>query len=172
MPGFCNGLVVSSTPFDVIYPFLSVSLDLDIEKEPDEDCLSYLQSFIQPLQYPILGFKNRRAMLGSAINLYSASAQNDADLINHVWSVRFGRDHDGLGSSYFGFSSGGDSDGDPYLLKDEEMSCSDRFAAQMLAGRGQSKRCTLADHLLDCPVDNLSVLQNTFASRTEILLPT
>ncbi|GIJ99724.1 hypothetical protein Aspvir_003726 [Aspergillus viridinutans] len=159
---FCNGLVTYKevfvySPFDVMYPFLPVSLSLDIEKKPEEDCLCYLQSFVKPLQYPIPGFRSRRAMLGSAINLYSASAQNDADLIDHVWGVRFGQDPDD--DSYLGFYTGDDRGGDPYLLKDEEMSCSDRFATHMLPGQCQSKRCTLADHLLDCPVDNLSVLQ-------------
>jgi hypothetical protein len=95
-------------------------------------------------------------MLGSAVTCYSASAQNDADLIDHVWSVRFGEDDE-----YFslGFDTGERKVGDPYLLKDEEMSCSDRFAARMLPGQWGSKGCTLADHLLDCPADNLSVLQ-------------
>jgi hypothetical protein len=157
---FCNGLVTYKEvflypTFGTMYPFLPVSLSLDIEKEPDDLCLSYLQSFVKPLQYPIPGFRSRRAMIGSAVTCYSGSAQNDADLIDHVWSLRFGEDQKGFS---LGFMAGlGQKIGDPYLLKDEEMSCSDRFAARMLPG--QSKGCTLADHLLDCPVDNLSVLQ-------------
>ncbi|KAF7133594.1 hypothetical protein CNMCM5793_004723 [Aspergillus hiratsukae] len=159
---FCNGLVTYKEVFiyptfdAAMYPFLPVSLSLDIEKEPDDLCLGYLQSFVKPLQYPIPGFRSRRAMIGSAVTCYSASAQNDADLIDHVWSVRFGEDHEERFSFGFGL---GQKIGDPYLLKDEEMSCSDRFAERMLPGQGRSKGCTLADHLLDCPVDNLSVLQ-------------
>ncbi|RHZ46517.1 uncharacterized protein CDV56_104496 [Aspergillus thermomutatus] len=165
---FCNGLVTYKEvflypTFDVMYPFLPVSLSLEIEKEPDDHCVSYLQSFVKPLQYPIPGFRSRRAMLGSAITLYSGCAQNDADLIDHVWSVRFGEDPDE--SFSLGFHLGGPKIGDPYLLKDEEMSCSDRFAAGMLPGSGQSKGCTLADNLLDCPVDNLSVLQTHLLRR-------
>ncbi|KAL5048762.1 hypothetical protein BDW71DRAFT_205448 [Aspergillus fruticulosus] len=53
--------------------------------------------------------------------------------------------------------------GDPYLLKDEEMSCSDRFAASNLPSSrlqpNADRRCSLADPLLDYTVDNLSALQ-------------
>ncbi|KAL2793997.1 hypothetical protein BJX66DRAFT_215854 [Aspergillus keveii] len=158
---FCNGLLDYDSyyhpMFRTMYPFIPVSLSLDVEREPDERCLSYLQSFVKPLQYPIPGFRSQRAMIGSAVTMYSSYAQNDADLIDHVYSVRFGRDRENGYSLGFGFSK--PLGGDPYLLKDEEMSCSDRFAAAHLPGSSGGKRCTLADHVLDCPVDNLSILQ-------------
>ncbi|KAL4882662.1 hypothetical protein BJY04DRAFT_217155 [Aspergillus karnatakaensis] len=156
---FCNGLLsydnFTDPVFNAMYPFIPVSLAADIEKEPDDMSLSYLQSFVKPLQYPIPG-SSKRAMLGSAVTMYSSYAQNDADLIDHVYSVRFGSD------STDGFSLGfGDESpaADHYLLKDEEMSCSDRFAAVFKQESSDRGSCTLADHLLDCPVDNLSVLQ-------------
>ncbi|KAL3446891.1 hypothetical protein BJX65DRAFT_308516 [Aspergillus insuetus] len=158
---FCNGLLDYDSyyhpMFRTIYPFIPVSLSLDVEREPDERCLSYLQSFVKPLQYPIPGFRSQRAMIGSAVTMYSSYAQNDADLIDHVYSVRFGRDRENGYSLGFSFSK--PLGGDPYLLKDEEMSCSDRFAAAHMPGSSGGKRCTLADHVLDCPVDNLSILQ-------------
>ncbi|KAL2830608.1 hypothetical protein BDW59DRAFT_19247 [Aspergillus cavernicola] len=157
---FCNGLLNYDKyyypMFNAVYPFIPVSLSPEIEQEPDDRCLSYLQSFVKPLQYPIPG-SSQRAMIGSAVTMYSSYAQNDADLIDHVYSVRFGVEQGD------GFSLGlrlSNSGGDPYLLKDEEMSCSDRFAAEQSPGQaGQNHSCSLADHLLDCPVDNLSVLQ-------------
>ncbi|KAL4955453.1 hypothetical protein BDW69DRAFT_160758 [Aspergillus filifer] len=154
---FCNGLLEYDSYtypiFNSIYPFIPVSLSPEIQQEPDDRCLSYLQSFVRPLQYPIPG-SSKRAMLGSAVTMYSSYAQNDADMIDHVYGVRFGRDD--------GFSLGftmGEKDGDPYLLKDEEMSCSDRFASMYSSDRvGPVPSCSMADHLLDCPIDNLSIL--------------
>ncbi|KAJ0424933.1 hypothetical protein BJY00DRAFT_308822 [Aspergillus carlsbadensis] len=158
---FCNGLLDYDSyyhpVFSTMYPFIPVSLSLDVGREPDERPLSYLQSFVKPLRYPIPGFRSQRAMIGSAVTMYSSYAQNDADLIDHVHSVRFGRDRENEFSLGFNFSK--PLGGDPYLLKDEEMSCSDRFAAAHLPGSLGVKRCTLADHVLDCPVDNLSILQ-------------
>ncbi|KAL4741115.1 hypothetical protein BDV11DRAFT_168476 [Aspergillus similis] len=149
---FCNGLLNYESYyhplFDYIYPFIPVALSPDIKKKVDEGCVSYLQSFVRPLRYPIPG-SSSRAMLGSALTMYSSYAQNDADLIDHVYSARF----------FLRNKRGGD----PYLLKDEEMSCSDRFAASNLPSSrlppNADRQCTLADHLLDYPVDNLSVLQ-------------
>ncbi|RDW78984.1 uncharacterized protein DSM5745_05836 [Aspergillus mulundensis] len=156
---FCNGLLNYDSyyyrMFDSVYPFIPVDLSPEIEKKADDGCLSYLQSFVKPLKYPVPG-SSQRAMLGSAVTMYSSYAQNDADLIDHVYSVRFGRDHTDGFSLGFNLSKG--IGGDEYLLKDEEMSCSDRFAASNLpSNKGQA--CSLADHLLDCPVDNLSVIQ-------------
>ncbi|KAL2819824.1 hypothetical protein BJX63DRAFT_363323 [Aspergillus granulosus] len=158
---FCNGLLDYDSYYypmlSVMYPFIPVSLSRDIEQQSDERCLSYLQSFVKPLQYPIPGSQSLRAMIGFAVAMYSSYAQNDADLIDHVYSVRFG--HDRENGFSLGFSFSNPSSGDPYLLKDEEISCSDRFTAARLAGISSTKRCTLADHVLDCPVDNLSILQ-------------
>ncbi|KAL2840681.1 hypothetical protein BJY01DRAFT_16844 [Aspergillus pseudoustus] len=158
---FCNGLLDFDNyyhpMFSVMYPFIPVSISPDIEQKPDDRSLSYLQSFVKPLQYPIPGSRSQRAMIGSAVTMYSSYAQNDADLIDHVHSVRFGRDRESGFSLGFSFSK--PSGGDQYLLKDEEMSCSDRFAAAHLPGGTGVKRCTLADHVLDYPVDNLSILQ-------------
>ncbi|KAL4902940.1 hypothetical protein BDW74DRAFT_180237 [Aspergillus multicolor] len=156
---FCNGLLDYDSyyyrMFDSLYPFVPVDLSPEIDKKAVDGCLSYLQSFVKPLKYPIPG-SSQRAMLGSAVTMYSSYAQNDADLIDHVYSVRFGRDHTDGFSLGFNLSKG--VGGDAYLLKDKEMSCSDRFAASNLPSN-QGKGCSLADHLLDCPVDNLSILQ-------------
>ncbi|KAL4784432.1 hypothetical protein BJX76DRAFT_367632 [Aspergillus varians] len=147
---FCNGLLNYDSyyhpMFSAMYPFIPVSVSPDIEQRDDDRCLSYLQSFVRPLQYPVPG-SSMRAMMGSAVTMYSSYAQNDADLIDHVYSVRFG-----LGTQ---------GQGDPYLLKDEEMSCSDRYTwGQSPANTGKPNTpCSLSDHLLDCPVDNLSILQ-------------
>ncbi|KAL3459415.1 hypothetical protein BJX64DRAFT_201953 [Aspergillus heterothallicus] len=158
---FCNGLLNYDNyyypMFSVMYPFILVSLSLDVEQKPDERGLCYLQSFAKPLQYPIPGSRSQRAMIGSAVTMYSSYAQNDADLIDHVHSVRFGRDPQNGFSLGYSFSK--PVGGDAYLLKDEEMSCSDRFAEAHFPGSSGAKRCTLADHLLDYPVDNLSILQ-------------
>ncbi|KAL4800770.1 hypothetical protein BDV19DRAFT_2830 [Aspergillus venezuelensis] len=161
---FCNGLLeydsYTHPIFNSTYPFIPVCLSPDIQQEPDDRCLSYLQSFVQPLQYPIPG-SSKRAMLGSAVTMYSSYAQNDADMIDHVYGVRFGVDR-GDGFS-LGFSIHGEKDGDSYLLKDEEMSCSDRFAMTYSSERmGPVPSCTMADHLLDCPIDNLSILSTHF----------
>ncbi|KAL4994678.1 hypothetical protein BDV10DRAFT_203591 [Aspergillus recurvatus] len=152
---FCNGLLNYESyyypMFNYTYPLIPVALTPEIRKKADEGCVSYLQSFARPLRYPIPGSSNR-AMLGSAVTMYSSYTQNDADLIDHVYSARF-----------FLGSLDGKRGGDPYLLKDEEMSCSDRFAASNLPSSclppNADWRCSLADHLLDYPVDNLSVLQ-------------
>ncbi|PTU24587.1 hypothetical protein P175DRAFT_0497709 [Aspergillus ochraceoroseus IBT 24754] len=160
---FCNGLLDYDSYIhpmvSAMYPFIPVGLSADIEQAADDRSLSYLQSFVKPLQYPIQGGRSRRMMLGSAITMYSSSAQNDADLIDHVYSVRFGYDSENHFS--LGFTLGPKrSSGDPYLLKDEEMSCSDRFAASNLPLSTEGlASCSLADHLLDCPQDNLSILQ-------------
>ncbi|KAL4946413.1 hypothetical protein BDV06DRAFT_218341 [Aspergillus oleicola] len=158
---FCNGLLeydsYTHPIFNSIYPFIPVCLSPEIQQEPDDRSLSYLQSFVRPLQYPIPG-SSKRAMLGSAVTMYSSYAQNDADMIDHVYGVRFGVDHDDGFS--LGFSIHGEKGrGDPYLLKDEEMSCSDRFASTYSSERvGPVLSCSITDHLLDCPVDNLSIL--------------
>ncbi|KAL4868694.1 hypothetical protein BDV12DRAFT_209013 [Aspergillus spectabilis] len=132
---FCNGLLNYGSyyypMFSTMYPFITASLSPNIDHDPDDKSLSYLQSFVKSLQYLIPG-SNKRAMLGSAVTMYSSYAQNDADLIDHVYSVRFGFDSDN--SFSLGFRSG---------PRAEE--------------NGHS--CSLADHLLDCPVDNLSILQ-------------
>ncbi|KAL4990180.1 hypothetical protein BDW68DRAFT_175328 [Aspergillus falconensis] len=88
---FCNDLLsyesYSYPMFNYMHPFIPVTLSPEIRKKADEECVSYLQSFARPLQYPIPGSSNR-AMLGSAVTMYSSYAQNDADFIDHVYWAR------------------------------------------------------------------------------------
>ncbi|KAG5661876.1 hypothetical protein KAF25_004115, partial [Fusarium avenaceum] len=73
--------------------------------------------------------------LTSSIQLYDSFGHNDSDLIDHAINVRT-RDWDG----------GSVISHDPYLMKNSTMTC--------YAKDG----CSMADHLLDGPHDNLSVL--------------
>jgi hypothetical protein len=62
---------------------------------------------------------------------------------------------------------------DEYLLKEGASSCSDILSEHPKSPPlSSTHECTLIDHLLDCPVDNLSILQTHTSSAIRGIIQT
>jgi hypothetical protein len=90
--------------------------------------------------------------LASSTQLYDTHGHNDADIIDHIASVRYKSDRVG-----FSFVMQPDCH-DDIVLKGAPITCP------------LSSSCTLGDHLLDGPHDNLSVLTMHVHRRKDLCL--
>ena len=143
---FCNSMIFNSDKFDQVFSSVYPSLPPFETQGQDETCLRYLMSFAGRVsQHVPQG--GPATVLATSVNVYDWFPLNDADIIDHVSSIRFKDDPEAFGLT---ISAGEDRCHDEYLLKDPETTCMTNYV--------NNKRCTLRNHLLDCPFDNLSVI--------------
>lgn len=137
---FCSDLLFrhdADNTFGLAYP----SVPPNVEQIGGRLSARYLMSFCSRMIYlhEDMPFVNP---LASTTQLYDSFGQNDADMIDHVASIRFKSDPTGF---HLGLGGAG-SCHDEYLLKAADTTCFRRT------------RCSMLDHILDGPQDNLSVL--------------
>jgi hypothetical protein len=113
---FCNSMLLNGDKWDIIFRCLYPELPPDKEQDPENVYLRYMMSFAGKMVHPMheTPFVNP---LVSSIPLYNSFGHNDADLIDHVSSIRMDLDPKG-----FGLAMGGNSH-DLYLLKDGCFTC-------------------------------------------------
>jgi len=126
---FCNAMLLRGDKWDMIYNTIYPAMPPDRDQD-DEIHLRYMMSFaghmLDPMKDP--PFVNP---LASSTVLYNSFGHNDADLIDHVSSVRFKRNPESFGMGFEGNCE------DEYLLKDSEVTCgeyhqSSRYANQFV----------------------------------------
>ncbi|KAH6667855.1 hypothetical protein B0J14DRAFT_173520 [Halenospora varia] len=142
---FCSGMLLNDDKWDTIFNFTYPTVPADREHTADNVCLRYMMSFSEKMLDPMneMPFVNP---LVCSVPLYNSFGHNDADLIDHVTSIRLRESPN--------FSDGVTAFGechDELLMKDTEFTCPKEDDIPRVP-------CTIADHLLDCPHDNLSVL--------------
>ncbi|KAK0705971.1 hypothetical protein B0T26DRAFT_679728 [Lasiosphaeria miniovina] len=149
---FCNNMVfrndTDSIYFHRQFPFMMPMGRRDLRLP------AYLMSFARDAPHGAVDMANRGiARLGrlqSSMQLHGCMAHNPADAIDHAASVRY--KIDAAGRSVWASSSASNTCHDDILLKAPNTTCTTEPR-----GTG-GHACTLADHLLDCPFDNLCVL--------------
>ncbi|KAI9167958.1 hypothetical protein HJFPF1_04101 [Paramyrothecium foliicola] len=141
---FSSAMLFNHDEWDAHFAGVFPKLPLRHEQTPETRTFRYMMSFAGRLQHK----EYFVSPLTSSLQLYDSFGHNDSDLIDHVINVRTRSwDNESMSSH------------DVYLMKNSSMTCYEK--------RG----CPVADHLLDGPHDNLSVL-TTHAHRKRALYTT
>ncbi|KAH0558669.1 hypothetical protein GP486_004682 [Trichoglossum hirsutum] len=139
---FCNAMIFNSDKWDQCFSKMYPDLPPFEEQGEGETGLRHLMSFAGAVSQPVPS-GGALTVMATAVNIYDWYPHHDADIIDHVSSLRFKQDAEGFSPNMYNECH------DEHLLK-SEVTCLNNYV--------QNRRCSLANHLLDCPFDNISIL--------------
>ncbi|KAK4448544.1 hypothetical protein QBC34DRAFT_426297 [Podospora aff. communis PSN243] len=153
---FCNNMVFRSDEDSIYFhrqfPFMMPVMRREHAMRPKLP--AHLMGFACDAPHGAVSMANRGieqlGQLQSSMQLHGCVAHNPADAIDHAASVRYKADT--AGRSVWASPSNTNICHDDILLKAPNTTCPTEPP-----GTGR-RACTFADHLLDCPFDNLCVL--------------
>jgi hypothetical protein len=113
---FCNAMLLNGDSWDMMFDNIYPPVPANLAQTPDTTCMRYMMSFAGRMvhphhEVPYVDY------LTSATQMYNKFGHNDADIIDHISSIRFKSDPDGF---HLGIAN---SCHDEILLKAEEDTC-------------------------------------------------
>lgn len=113
---FCNAMVLNNDEWDNMFQTVYPLMPPILNQTERSTCIRYMMSFAERMGPP-MGKMRYVDPLASTIPLYDSFGHNDADLVDHIASLRFKHDPEGFSLGMTGRCH------DPYLLKATEHTC-------------------------------------------------